>query len=241
MAFDPDAATARYIDSLGPAALQKAHDYTIGKEWMLLWGLLIAALVTWLIVRSGILDRLEAKIAFGRKNLRAFTVSLAFLVVSALLTLPWTLYESYFREKAYGRTSQPLGDFLGQLALSGLISAFVTALFMIGVYWLIRRTGKRWWIWSGALTAVVLAFIMLVAPVLIEPLFNRYEPVPPGQVRDAVVSMAERAGIPPDRVFMFNGSRHRQCRRHRGYGARRHIGCRVQECVARRSSRGDGT
>jgi len=207
MAFDPDAATARYIDSLGPAALQKAHDYTIGKEWMLLWGLLIAALVTWLIVRSGILDRLEAKIAFGRKNLRAFTVSLAFLVVSALLTLPWTLYESYFREKAYGRTSQPLGDFLGQLALSGLISAFVTALFMIGVYWLIRRTGKRWWIWSGALTAVVLAFIMLVAPVLIEPLFNRYEPVPPGQVRDAVVSMAERAGIPPDRVFMFNGSR----------------------------------
>ena len=35
MKFDPSAATAQYIDSLGPAALQKAHDYTVGKEWML--------------------------------------------------------------------------------------------------------------------------------------------------------------------------------------------------------------
>jgi STE24 endopeptidase len=43
--------------------------------------------------------------------------------------------------------------------------------------------------------------------VLIEPLFNKYEPVPPGQVRDAVVSMAQRAGIPPDKVYMYNGSR----------------------------------
>jgi STE24 endopeptidase len=43
--------------------------------------------------------------------------------------------------------------------------------------------------------------------VLVEPLFNKYGPVPPGQVRDAVVSMAARAGIPANKVYMFNGSR----------------------------------
>jgi STE24 endopeptidase len=209
MKINPDvqAATARYIDSLGPAALQKAHDYTVGKEWMLLWSLLVAAVVTWLIVRSGILDRLESKIAERHKNLRAFVISLVFLVVSTVLTLPWTLYESYFREKGYGRTSQPLGDFLGQLALAAAISALIGGLFLMGVYWLMRRTGKRWWIWSGALTAVVLAVFLLLSPILIEPLFNKYEPVPPGQVRDAVVTMAGRAGIPPDKIYMFNGSR----------------------------------
>ena len=209
MKISPDvqAATARYIDSLGPAALQKAHDYTVGKEWMLLWSLVVAAIVTWLIVRSGILDKLERKIAERRRNLRAFVISLVFLVVSTVLTLPWTLYESYFREKAYGRTSQPLGDFLGQFALSDFITALITALFLIGVYWLMRRSGKSWWIWSGALTAAVLAFVILLSPILIEPLFNKYEPVPPGQVRDAVVGMAGRAGVPPERVFMFNGSR----------------------------------
>jgi len=207
MAFDVNAATARYIDSLGPAALQKAHDYTVGKEWMLLWDLLVAGLVTWLIVRSGILDRLEAKIAERRRNLRAFVVTFVFFVISALLTLPWTIYESWWREKSYGRTSQPLGDFLGQSALAVTIGSFLTAVFAIGVYWLMRRSGRRWWIWSGGLTAIALAFMMLLAPVLIEPLFNRYEPVPPGPVRDAVVQMAGRAGIPPDKIYMFNGSR----------------------------------
>src|SRR6476619_1739211 len=99
MAFDPNAATARYIDSLGPAALQKAHDYTVGKEGMLQWGFLVAALVTWLIVKSGLLDRIQGRIAEKRKNLQAFTVSLAFLVMSFVLALPWTIYESWWREK----------------------------------------------------------------------------------------------------------------------------------------------
>jgi STE24 endopeptidase len=207
MTFDPNAATARYIDSLGPAALQKAHDYTVGKEWMLLWALLVAAVVTWLIVRSGLLDRLDTRLAERRRNLRAFVVAFVFFIVSALLTLPWTLYADYFREKSYGRTSQALGDYLGQSAIALVITALLGGLFMMGVYWLIRRAGRAWWIWSGVLTAAVLAFVMLLAPVLIEPLFNKYEPVPPGQVRDAVVAMAQQAGIPPDKVYMFNGSR----------------------------------
>ena len=207
MAFDANAATARYIDSLGPAALQKAHDYTVGKEWMLLWGLIVAAVVTWLIVRSGVLDRVEAGISERRRNLRAFVVSLVYLLVSAVLTLPWTIYASWWREKGYDRTSQPFGDFLWQNLLATLIGVLITALFLMGVYWLIRRAGKTWWLWSGGLAAVGLAFVFLVSPILIEPLFNKYEPVPPGQVRDAVVEMAGRAGVPPERVFMYNGSR----------------------------------
>src|SRR5690349_13084283 len=175
-----EAATARYIDSLGPAALQKAHDYTVGKEWMLLWALVVSAVVTWLIVRLGVLDKLEERIPEKRRSLRAFLAGLVYFVVATVFTLPWTLYADYFREKSYGRTSQPIGDYLGQLTLATLITALVGALFMMGVYWLIRRAGKHWWIWSGALTAVVFAFVLLLSPVLVEPLFNKYEPVPPG-------------------------------------------------------------
>ena len=165
MKFDPNAATARYIDSLGPAALQKAHDYTVGREWLLLWDLVVAAVVTWLIVRSGILGRLEAKIAERRRNLRAFVISLVYFVVAALLTLPWTIYEGWWREKGYGRTSQPFGDWIGQDLLSTAITSVVAALFFIGVYWLIRRSGRAWWLWAGGLTAIVLAFVMLLEPV----------------------------------------------------------------------------
>ena len=207
MAFDPNAATARYIDSLGPAALQKAHDYTVGKEWMLLWALVVAAVVTWLIVKSGILDRLEVKIGEKRRNLSALAIAFVYFIVSAILTLPWSIYSDWWREKSYGRTSQPFSDWLLQAGIMTVVGAILGAIFLMCLYWLIRRTGKYWWVWSGGLTAVAIAFLSLLAPVLIEPLFNHYTPIPPGQVRDAVVEMAGRAGVPPDRVFMYNGSR----------------------------------
>lgn len=201
-----EAATARYIDGLGAANLEKAATYTHGNHWILLWNLVVAGLVTWLIVRWGLLDRIERRMG-ERRGLRAFTVSLTYFLVSAVISLPWTIYEGWFRETSYGRTSQPIGDFLFQTTLSTLISSIVAALFLVGIYWLIRKTGKRWWLWSGGLVAAGLAFIILLSPVLIEPLFNRYEPVPAGEVRDAVVEMAGRAGIPPEKIYMFNGSR----------------------------------
>src|SRR4051812_50170160 len=89
MAFDPRAATAGCIDSLGPAALQKAHDYTVGREWMLLWSLVVAAIVTWLIVRSGLLDRLDRR--FDQKRLPRPPLLLRppFFVPACVLPLPW--------------------------------------------------------------------------------------------------------------------------------------------------------
>ncbi|MDL2340732.1 MAG: M48 family metallopeptidase [Pseudomonadota bacterium] len=207
MTFDPRLATAQYIDSLGAANLQKAHDYTVGGHWILLWGLVVSALVTWVIVRSHVLDRVERGLPEKRKSLRVFAVSAVYFLVASLLTLPWTLYAEYWREKGYGRTSQPLGDFLGQQALALAITTVLLSLFMIGLYWLIRRTGRRWWLWSGALTAVVLAFVMLLSPILIEPLFNKYQPIPAGPVHDAVAEMAGRAGIPESKIFLFDGSR----------------------------------
>jgi STE24 endopeptidase len=202
-----EAATARYIDGLGAANLEKAAAYTSGGHWILLWNLVVAAIITWLIVRSDLLEHVERRFSERRRALRAFMVSLTYLLVSTVLTLPWTIYASWFRETGYGRTSQPIGDFLFQAGLSTLVSSLIAALFLTGVYWLMRKTGRRWWLWSSGLFAAGLAFIILLSPVLIEPLFNKYEPVPPGQVRDAVVEMAGRAGIPPEQIFMFDGSR----------------------------------
>jgi STE24 endopeptidase len=138
---------------------------------------------------------------------RTFPVAATYLSVSGLLSLPWSLYSDYWRERGYGRTSQPLGDYLSQGAISLVLSVLLGALFLAGVYWLINRAGKRWWIWSGALTAAALAFVLLLSPILIEPLFNQYKPVPQGPVRTALEEMAARAEIPSDRIFMYDGSR----------------------------------
>jgi Zn-dependent protease with chaperone function len=202
-----EAATARYIDSLGAENLQKAADYTAGNHWHLLWGLLVSALVTWLIVRSGLLDRLDEKLRRRGFAVRTFLVTGSFLLIAPIASLPWTIYEEWWRERSYGRTSQPLGDFLMQGGISLAISALIGAIFLIALYWLIRKAKKRWWLWAGGLTAAALAFIMLLSPILIEPLFNEYRPVPDGPVKSALVEMAQQAGIPENKTFMYDGSR----------------------------------
>jgi STE24 endopeptidase len=207
LAFDPQAATAAYIDSIGAEALAKAAAYTTGSHWLLLWNLLVSALAAWLIVRSGILGRISAKFDARRVNLKAFVIAAAYFLVVNLITLPWTLYQEWWRELGYGRTSQPVGDFLGQAALSVAIFAVLVGLFFVGVYALMRRAGRLWWVWSGGLTAMALSIFLLAGPAFIEPLFNDYEPVPAGEVRDALVVMAKQAGVPEDRLFVYDGSR----------------------------------
>ena len=207
MAFDPSAATAAYIDSLGAAELARAAAYTAGNHWLLLWGIVVTGAVTWLVVRWGVLDRVAERLAKRGPNLRAFAVAAVFFLVSALITLPWSIYEEWWRERGYGRTSQPLADFLGQDAIGILIGTLIGALFVTGVYALIRRTGRRWWLWSGGLAAAVTSLLLLLAPVLIEPIFNDYRPVPAGEVRDALVVMAQQSGVPTDRIFVYDGSR----------------------------------
>ena len=207
MTFDPETATRAYIDALGADALARSAAYTTGNHWLLLWGLVVTGVVTWLIVRWGILDRVAARLARRGTNLRAFVVAATFLLVSALITLPWSLYQDWWRERAYGRTSQPLGDFLAQGAIGIALSTVLGGLFALGVYALMRRTGRRWWLWSAGLTALAVSALLLAAPILIDPLFNDYQPVPAGEVRDALVVMAQEAGVPTDRIFVFDGSR----------------------------------
>lgn len=207
MTTDPQAATAAYIDGLGADTLAKAAAYTTGNHWLLLWSLVVSALVTLAILRWGVLDRVEAKLGRRGPNLRAFAVGIVYFIVAALLTAPWSLYQDWWRERAYGRTSQPLADFIGQGLLSILVSALLGAIFFVGVYALIRRAGRAWWIWSAGLTAVALAAFFLASPIVIEPLFNDFKPVPNGEVRDALLVMANRAGVPADRIFVYDGSR----------------------------------
>ena len=136
-------ATARYIDSLGADNLEKAAQYTVGNHWLLLWGLVVTAFITWLVVRSGVLDRLQARLERRGFAMRAFLVSAAYLLISGILALPWSIYEGWWREHAYDRSSQPLGDFLLQNSIAGLITVLVGGLFLLYRFMKARRTQPR--------------------------------------------------------------------------------------------------
>ena len=203
----PAQEAARLVDTLGPAALAKAQAYTTGNQWVLLFGVMVSLLVALIMVRLRLLDRIAARFGEGRRFLATFTVSAAFFLISALISLPWVFYTDWYRQRAYDLSQQDPFDFLGQLAISEVLTAVIGGLFLTGVYALIRRTGQRWWLWSGGLAGVATLLGLLAGPTLIEPLFNEYKPVPPGEVRTALEDIADDVDIPHDRIFMYDGSR----------------------------------
>ncbi|MBB3859726.1 STE24 endopeptidase [Novosphingobium hassiacum] len=205
--IDPVAEATRLVDSLGAEQLEKAAAYTRGNEVLLVIGLGVTLLVAWLIVRSRVLDRVAGKVLGRKRFLATFAVCFTFFIVEALITLPWTIWTDWSRERSYGLSDQPLGDFLSQMALSTAIGAVLGSLFLVGVYALIRRAGKRWWAWGGAFAGVVAVIMLLAGPPLIEPLFNTYIPVPAGPVRASLEQIADDVGIPHDRIFLYDGSR----------------------------------
>jgi len=207
MEFDPQLSTQLLINSLGDEALAKAAAYTSGNHWLMAGSLMVSLVVAWLLIRSQLLVRLNDRLAQRGFFIRSFAVCAAFLVLSSIMELPWSVYANWWRETQYGRTSQPLADYLGQSGIGLATNALLMGLFFTAVYALIGRAGRQWWLWSGGLTAAFVAGVLLLSPVVLEPLFNDYQPVPEGEVRDAVEAMAKDANIPLDRVFMFDGSR----------------------------------
>lgn len=207
--LDPAAATAAYLAQLPPQVHAKATAYTQGGHWLLLWSFLVTVLVSFLILRGGVLVGLRRRLERRRPRpvLVSFAVAGVYLLIDWLLTLPWSAYQNWWREKAYGLTSQPFLGWLGEGAMSIAISAVFTGLFLAALYGVIRKAPRTWWLWGGGLTAVFVVIGMLIAPVYIQPLFNKYTPAPAGPVRDTVAAMAKASGVPSDKIFVYDGSR----------------------------------
>ncbi len=208
-AFDPAAETARYLATLPPEVHARATAYTQGGHWLLLWGTLVAIAVAWLVIRSGVLVRLRDGVERTRPRpwIAALAVLPVALLLEELLSLPWSIYADWFREKSYGLTSQPLGGWLGEWAVGAGLGVVVSGIVLSVIYWLLRRAPKTWWIWSGGVATVTMVLVLVLAPIFLLPLFNSYTPAPAGPVRDAIVEMANANNVPSDKIFIYDGSK----------------------------------
>ncbi|WP_298160450.1 M48 family metalloprotease [Brevundimonas sp.] len=207
--LDPAAETARYLATLSPEETARAIAYTQGGHWLILGGFLVAIAVALILVKTGLLVAIRSSLERRRRRpkLASFVVGLVYLALSWVLTLPWEMYASWYREKHYGLTEQSLVGWLTEAAIGAAISTVFTAVLIMGIYLLIRRARRLWWAWASALTAAAVVFTLLISPIFIEPIFNTYTPAPDGAMRDAVVALAEKTGTPSDKIYIYDGSR----------------------------------
>ncbi|MDP2765648.1 MAG: M48 family metallopeptidase [Brevundimonas sp.] len=209
MSIDPAAETARWLATISPEDLERAVAYTRGGHWLLLWGAIVGIVVAWIIIRTGVLSGIRDRLERRRKRpkLVSLVVGVTYLLMSFVLTLPWAIYQGWWRETQYGLTEQPLAGWLGEAVLGTAISTVFLGLLIVALYFIIRHARRLWWAWGAGLTAVAIVLLLLAAPIFIEPLFNDYTPAPDGPMRDSVVELAQRTGTPDDKIYIYDGSR----------------------------------
>jgi len=208
-AFDPLAATEALLASVPPDAAARSAAYFEGGYWLLLWGALVSLAAAWALLHFGIAARLRdlAERISPRPWLAVLLVAPPMIAAITLLELPFAIYADFFREHQYGFATQSFAAWLAEAAIALAVSIVQITPLIAVAYLLMRRAGRAWWAWAGAIAIGFLAFGLWIGPLYVEPLFNRYTPLEPGPLRDEILSLARANGIPSDDVLVYDASR----------------------------------
>jgi STE24 endopeptidase len=207
--FDIEAATNAYMAELSPEQRARSDAYFEGGYWLILWDLLVALGVAWLLLGT----RLSASmrnIAERITRLRWLQTAIyvvQYIVLTTLLTLPWDIYTGYFREHKYGLSNLTLGGWFGEQAKGLIVGLILGTIALVVVYAVIRRATRTWWLWGAGVAIVFAIFVATIAPVYISPLFNTYKSLPDSPLKVQILSMARANGIPATDVYWFDASR----------------------------------
>jgi STE24 endopeptidase len=193
-----------------PAAQRARSDaYFEGGYWLLLWDFLSTAFVMWLLLHfrwSARMRDLAERITRFRP-LQTALYWVQFIVVISVLTFPMGLYEGYFREHKYGLMNQTFGPWMKDQLVGLGVAVVLGAILMVPLFGLVRWLGKSWWVWGAFVMIGFVAFVSLIAPVYIAPLFNKYTTLTDALIKDPILSMARANGIPAHDVYEFDASR----------------------------------
>ncbi|MFZ1142624.1 MAG: M48 family metallopeptidase [Candidatus Sulfotelmatobacter sp.] len=207
--FDINAAVNAYLAKMPPAQRARSDAYFEGGYWLILWDFLSTIFVMWLLLHfrwSARMRDLAERITRFRP-LQTALYWIQFVIVASALTFPLTVYEGYFREHKYGLLNQTFGPWMRDQLVGLAVGVVLGAILFVPLFWLVRRLGSSWWVWGATLMIVFLAFVSLIAPVYVSPLFNQYKKLEDPQIKDPILSMARANGIPATDVYEFDASR----------------------------------
>ncbi len=207
--FNAEKATRAYLATLPPDKKARSDAYFEGGYWLILWDFLYGALVSLVLLSTRLSLRMRtlAERATRRKGLQTWLYWAQYSLVLFALSLPLAMYEGYFREHQYGLSNQTLGAWFAD-QLKGLgITVILGGLAVMALFAIVRRLPRTWHIWGAGAAIIFLIIGMLIGPVFIAPLFNKYAVLTDSRVRDPILRLARQNGIPATNVYEVDASR----------------------------------
>jgi STE24 endopeptidase len=183
------------------------HDYSGPQRLLGLGGLAIeAGTLAFLALRPP--RRLRRALERGRRRpiLAAAGAGAAFAVLLVVVRLPVSIPAEQ-RARDFGLSTQSWGGWTGDVLKSTAISMVLTAIGAMILMGAIRRFPRSWFALGAVAVVVLSAVFTFFSPVLIDPLFNKFERLPDGPVRTEVLQLADRAGVDVGQVYRVDASR----------------------------------
>jgi len=203
------AVPASFASRISLAAHQKAADYTLAK---LRFGTLEAALGAAILLGWTLLGGLDALnrallALLGGGMLQQLALLVGFVLISGLIDLPGTLYQTFVLEQRFGFNQTTLRLWLSDLAKSTLLSALIGLPVAAAILWLMGSAGGLWWIWAWGLWTGLNLLFMWAYPAFIAPFFNKFEPLADETLTARVTALMQRCGFSAKGFFVMDGSR----------------------------------
>jgi STE24 endopeptidase len=205
----PDQVITSY--TLPPEKLAKAHAlYTVSVRLMI-----VDTIFGFVLVLAFVYGRLGPRLRNLAERLArgvwkeglVFVPLILFLLL--VLQLPLEMYGHHL-SLAYGLSVQKWGSWFVDWAKSLGLLLFVGTLVISVAYSLMRWSPKRWWVWVWLFSIPFIIFVVFIAPVVIEPMFNHFEPLQPRQPQlvAEIEKVVQRGGlvIPRDRMYEMRAS-----------------------------------
>ena len=132
--------------------------------------------------------------------------TLAVTVVVRLTTLPLRARsETVLRD--YGLSTQTWGSWALDVVRNVLVDAGLSALALVALVGIARTARRTWWAWGAGATAALVVAGSFAYPLVVEPVFNDFQPLQAGPLRTSVLELAERDGVPVEEVLVADASR----------------------------------
>jgi STE24 endopeptidase len=184
------------------AQIEKAEDFRGGQLWIFVGQTAIGLVVLALIARRPP----ERLAGLKRPVLAGAAVAAAISVATGLAALPLSAVARE-RAKDVGLVTQDWVGYAGDVVKSQALGAGFAALGGAVLVFGMRRFGRRWWL-PGAAVVVAFATITTYAgPVVLDPLFNDFKRLPPGELRADVLELSRAAGVDVGEVYEMDASR----------------------------------
>jgi STE24 endopeptidase len=209
VAHHRDGVPPPFAGTISLDAHRKAADYTIAKMRFGMLELAFGAVVLlgWTLL-GGLNELNRALLAgMGAGMVQQLCLLAAFALISGALDLPFTLYQTFVVEERFGFNKMTFRLWLADLLKAGVLGAVIGLPIAALILWLMGAAGDLWWLWAWGVWMAFNLLLLVVYPMFIAPIFNKFKPLDDETIKARVTELMRRCGFAAKGLFVMDGSK----------------------------------